>query len=95
LALLASKTLADGSTLLDSNQILIHTVFTGDANMDGTVDFLDITQIYAYYYNTGHTARYTDGDLDYSKQVDFFDLTVLLADNYNTGVSFNGWNQPV
>jgi hypothetical protein len=73
---------------LGTNQTVVRPVLTGDANMDGTVDFFDITQILGYKYNTGQAASYTDGDLDYSGKVDFFDIVLLLSANYNTGVKF-------
>jgi autotransporter-associated beta strand protein len=73
---------------LAANQTVARAVLTGDANMDGKVDFFDITQLLGYKYNTGQAASYTDGDLDYSGKVDFFDITVILSANYNTGQSF-------
>jgi hypothetical protein len=83
----AGVRLHDG-TLLATNQTVVRPVLTGDANMDGTVDFFDITQLLGYKYNTGQAASYTDGDLDYSGKVDFFDITVILSANYNTGQHF-------
>jgi hypothetical protein len=69
-------------------QTLVRPVLTGDANMDGTVNFFDISQILGYKYNTGQAASYTDGDLDYNGKVDFFDISLLLSANYNTGQTF-------
>jgi hypothetical protein len=74
---------------LGANQTLVRAVLTGDANMDGKVDFFDIAQILGYRYNTGgKDASYADGDLDYSGDVDFFDLSLILSANYNTGQTF-------
>jgi hypothetical protein len=67
---------------------LVVPTLSGDANLDGTVDFFDISQILGYKYNTGQQASYTDGDLNYDGIVDFFDLTVVLSANYNSGVMF-------
>jgi hypothetical protein len=75
-------------TLLSGNQTVVRAVLTGDADMNGKVDFFDITQILGYKYNTGQQASYTDGDLDYNGTVDFFDIVLLLSANYNTGQSF-------
>jgi hypothetical protein len=77
-------------TPLAAGQTIIRPVLTGDANMDGAVDFFDITQILGYKYNTGQTASYTDGDLDYSGKVDFFDIVLLLSANYNSGQMYLG-----
>jgi hypothetical protein len=71
-------------------QTLVQGTLTGDANMDGTVNFFDITQLLGYKYNTGQPASYTDGDLNYDGVVDFFDLSLLLSANYNTGEQYLG-----
>jgi hypothetical protein len=75
---------------LGANQTVVRAVLAGDANMDGVVDFFDLSQLLGYKYNTGQPASYTDGDLNYDGVVDFFDLTVVLSANYNTGVTFAG-----
>jgi hypothetical protein len=79
---------AHGGLPLAAGQTIVRTVLTGDANMDGKVDFFDITQLLGYKYNTGQPASYTDGDLDYNGKVDFFDIVLLLSANYNTGQTF-------
>jgi hypothetical protein len=84
----AGVTLINGGPI-PNGQTLIRPVLTGDANMDGRVDFFDIVQLLGYKYNTGQAASYTDGDIDYSGKVDFFDITVVLSANYNTGVTFS------
>jgi autotransporter-associated beta strand protein len=77
-----------GGAALGMGQTLVRPVLTGDANLDGKVDFFDITQLLGYKYNTGQPASYTDGDLDYNGHVDFFDIVLLLSANYNTGQIF-------
>jgi hypothetical protein len=77
-----------GGDPLTPFQTLVRPVLTGDANLDGTVDFFDIAQVLAYSFNTNQSASYTDGDLNYDGKVDFFDLTVILSSNYNTGQQF-------
>jgi hypothetical protein len=84
----AGVTLINGKPI-PAGQTLIRPVLVGDANMDGRVDFFDITQLLGYKYNTGQAASYTDGDLNYDGVVDFFDITVVLSANYNTGVTFS------
>jgi hypothetical protein len=74
---------------LSPGQVLVRPTLTGDANLDGRVDFFDITQVLGYKYNTSQAASYTDGDLDYSGQTNFFDLATLLSANYNSGQSFS------
>jgi hypothetical protein len=85
----AAIKLHDGSPL-PTNQTVVRVTLTGDANLDGTVDFFDITQLLGYKYNTGQPASYTDGDLNYDGVVDFFDLTTLLSANYNSGQTYLG-----
>jgi hypothetical protein len=80
-----------GGALLGPTQTVTRAVLTGDANMDGTVDFFDISQVLGYRYNAGQgtsPAAYTDGDLNYDGQVDFFDIVLLLSANYNSGQTF-------
>jgi uncharacterized protein YkwD len=79
----------DAGIAVAPGQTLVHPVLVGDANMDGRVDFFDISQLLGYKYNAGGTtASYTDGDLDYNGKVDFFDLSLVLSANYNTGETF-------
>jgi hypothetical protein len=85
----ANVRLVDG-TLPSNTSMVVRATLTGDANMDGTVNFFDLAQLLAYKYNTGQAASYTDGDLNYDGVVDFFDITTLLSANYNTGESFTG-----
>jgi hypothetical protein len=80
----------DAGIAVAPGKVLVRSVLSGDANLDGKVDFFDITQLLGYKYNTGQLASYTDGDLDYSGKVDFFDLTVVLSANYNTGETYLG-----
>jgi T5SS/PEP-CTERM-associated repeat protein len=80
----------DAGIAVAPGQTLVQAVLTGDANMDGTVNFFDITQLLGYKYNTGQPASYTDGDLNYDGVVDFFDLSLLLSANYNTSETYLG-----
>jgi hypothetical protein len=77
-----------GGTALGATQTIARAVLTGDANLDGSVNFFDIVQLLGYKYNTGQAASYTDGDLDYNGKVDFFDIVLLLSANYNTGKTY-------
>jgi hypothetical protein len=79
-----------GGAALGTNQTIVRPVLTGDANMDGVVDFFDISQLLGYKYNTGQPASYTDGDLNYDGKVDFFDIVLLLSANYNSGQTYLG-----
>jgi hypothetical protein len=78
----------DAGIAVDATHTLVRATLTGDANLDGQVDFFDITQLLGYKYNSAAPASYTDGDLNYDGVVDFFDLTVLLSSNYNSGQQF-------
>src|SRR5258706_11217332 len=60
-----AKVKTTGGTPLGPTQTIARAVLTGDANMDGKVNFFDISQILAYRYNTGGTGpAYTQGDLN-------------------------------
>jgi hypothetical protein len=78
----------DAGVAVSPGQVLVKPTLVGDANLDGKVDFFDVTQVLGYKYNTAQAASYTDGDLDYSGVVDFFDISMLLSANYNTGQVF-------
>jgi hypothetical protein len=78
----------DAGIAVPPGQVLVRPTLTGDANLDGKVNFFDISQVLGYKYNTGQPASYTDGDLNYDGVVDFFDLTSILSSNYNTVVAF-------
>jgi len=70
---------------LDGTALLVRTTLTGDANLDGTVDFDDLVRL-AQNYNTADGQRvWYDGDFDYDGNVDFDDL-VKLAQNYNSAL---------
>ena len=75
-----------------TNQTLVRTVLSGDVNMDGVVDFNDITQMLGYgTYATGIPATYSQGDLYYHGIVDFSDIEVILgAGNFNSLEVFRG-----
>jgi uncharacterized repeat protein (TIGR03803 family) len=68
--------------------VLVQPTLVGDANLDGTVNFLDLAQLLGYKFNTHQPASYTDGDLNYDGTVNFLDLATLLSANYNTGQTF-------
>lgn len=55
----------------------------GDANADGSVDFLDLAKLAQSYNVTDGQRRWSDGDFNNDGNVDFLDLS-LLAQNYNT-----------
>jgi hypothetical protein len=80
----------DAGIAVAPGKVLVQAALTGDANMDGTVNFFDITQLLGYKYNTNQPASYTDGDLNYDGVVDFFDLSTLLSANYNDGQTYLG-----
>jgi hypothetical protein len=78
----------DAGIAVSPGQVLVKPTLVGDANLDGKVDFFDVTQVLGYKYNTGQAASYTDGDVNYDGVVDFFDIAMLLSANYNSGQVF-------
>ena len=63
-----------------ANQILVKYTRPGDANLDGTVNFVDLTALAQHYGAAG--ASWDKGDFNYDNTVNFVDL-VALAQNYN------------
>src|SRR5262249_9660057 len=75
-----------GGAPLGATQTLVRPVLTGDADMNGKVDFFDLSVLLSYRYNAGGTtAKYTEGDLDYTGKSDFSDTSTLLPATYNPG----------
>jgi hypothetical protein len=72
-----------------SYDLLLRSTLSGDANLDGVVDFNDLVKL-AQNYNAkvttspGHSA-WVAGDFTYDNLVDFSDL-VKLAQNYNSAL---------
>jgi probable HAF family extracellular repeat protein len=84
----------DAGIPVSPGQTLVCPTLTGDTNLDGKVNFFDLSQLLGYKYNTTQSASYTDGDLDYSGKVNFFDLSVILSANYNSGAVFSTAGAP-
>lgn len=74
---------ATGGTFLgqavDGSCVLVRYTLAGDANLNGTVDFFDLTALAANYGSTA--GAWSTADFNYDGQVNFFDLTTLSA-NY-------------
>jgi autotransporter-associated beta strand protein len=66
-----------------TNQVTVMYTMYGDANLDGAVDFSDLTSVLANYDSSGTWAT---GDFNYDGVVDFSDLTSVLA-NYDQSLS--------
>jgi len=64
----------------------VTTALSGDANLDGTVNFADLVIVAQNYGQSGRTL--SQGNLDYSAggAVDFNDL-VILAQHYGSALS--------
>ena len=61
-------------------------VLSGDANLDGAVDFTDLVTLARHYGSSG--ATWSTGDFDADGTIDFADLTAL-ARNYGQRISFS------
>lgn len=77
----ANGVVVDAQTLLAGTTT--HRGLEGDTNLDGAVNFFDLTALAAKY---GSSGTWFDGDFNFDGQVNFFDLTALAA-NYGTGVA--------
>jgi autotransporter-associated beta strand protein len=72
---------------VDGSAVLVRYTLSGDANLDGIVDFNDLVRL-AQSYNTTVPATgsgWYRGDFNYDGGVDFNDL-VKLAQNYNSAL---------
>ena len=78
----AANTFGVGYTI-DSNGVLtVKTVMEGDTDLDGSVDFDDILNLFPFYGDTtGHI--WQRGDITYYGKVDFDDILALFP-NYGT-----------
>lgn len=64
---------------VDATSVLLSYALVGDTNLDGSVNFLDLTALAASYGSAG--ATWAQGDFNYDGAVNFLDLTALAA-NY-------------
>ena len=79
-----------------SGQLRLVTTGPGDANLDGTVNFLDFLSLQNAYRTSG---GWTDGDFDFSGTVDFLDFLILQNHYHNVYFTSNtvmagGWVTP-
>jgi len=70
----------------DATSLLIRYTKSGDANLDGVVDFSDLVRLAQHYNDASGALTWYDGDFNYDGNVDFNDL-VKLAQNYNTALA--------
>jgi hypothetical protein len=72
-----------GGQPVSAGDVLVAYTLSGDANLDGAVDFLDLAKL-AQAYNTTGTS-WPRGDFNFDGATDFLDLA-KLAQNYNTAL---------
>jgi fibronectin-binding autotransporter adhesin len=70
---------------VDGTAVLARFTFSGDTNLDGSVDFLDLARLAQSYNVTDGTRSWPTGDFNYDGNTDFLDLA-KLAQNYNTAL---------
>jgi hypothetical protein len=68
---------------IDDTTVIVRTTLTGDATLDGVVNFDDLLKLAAAYNSSGTWAQ---GDFTYDGAVNFDDL-LKLASNYNTSLT--------
>jgi hypothetical protein len=69
---------------VDGTSLLVRFTLTGDANLDGRVNFNDLLTL-ARNYNVVGTGKWTTADFNYDDNINFNDL-LLLARNYNAAL---------
>jgi autotransporter-associated beta strand protein len=72
-------------TTVDKNTVVARYTLSGDVNLDGAVDFLDLAKLAQSYNVTDGTRQWSTGDVNYDGNTDFLDLA-KLAQNYNTAL---------
>jgi autotransporter-associated beta strand protein len=72
-------------TTVDKSTVIARYTLSGDINLDGAVDFLDLARLAQSYNVTDGTRQWSTGDLNYDGNTDFLDLA-KLAQNYNTAL---------
>jgi autotransporter-associated beta strand protein len=73
-------------TTVDKSSVLARYTLSGDLNLDGSVDFLDLAKLAQSYNVTDGTRRWATGDVNYDGNTDFLDLA-KMAQNYNTALA--------
>lgn len=77
-----------GYNITENGGVLIKWAASGDTNLDGFVDILDVSNILASNkYDSGATnATWIDGDFNYDGMLDILDVSLFLAQgSYDTG----------
>jgi hypothetical protein len=77
-----------GGETVDGTSLLVRYTYSGDANIDGTVDLTDFTFL-AANFNKGSGAVWLEGDFNYDQKVDLTDFT-FLASNFNQSFPADG-----
>jgi autotransporter-associated beta strand protein len=72
-------------TTVDKNTVIARYTLSGDVNLDGAVDFLDLARLAQSYNVTDGTRQWSTGDFNFDGNTDFLDLA-KLAQNYNTAL---------
>jgi urease beta subunit len=80
LGLSGAQTALFAGQSVDATSVLVKQTFSGDASLDGRVDFGDLVRLAQSYNTSGGT--WARGDFTGDGNVDFNDL-VVLAQNYN------------
>jgi autotransporter-associated beta strand protein len=70
---------------VDATAVLARFTYSGDSNLDGSVDFLDLARLAQNYNVTDGTRTWATGDFNYDGNTDFLDLA-KLAQSYNTAL---------
>jgi autotransporter-associated beta strand protein len=72
-------------TTVDKNTVIARYTLSGDLNLDGSVDFLDLAKLAQSYNVTDGTRQWSTGDVNFDGNTDFLDLA-KMAQNYNTAL---------
>ncbi|MDB5320847.1 MAG: Extracellular serine protease precursor, partial [Phycisphaerales bacterium] len=82
---LAANRVLGWRTNASASQVEVAYTLPGDANLDYSVDFLDLASLAQSYNLTDGSRVWAQGDFNYDGNVDFIDLA-KLAQSYNTAL---------
>jgi autotransporter-associated beta strand protein len=85
-AVLGSSGGAFAGQTVDASAVIVRYTVSGDATLDGRVNFDDLLVLAKHYNATGAAATWDAGDFDDTRTINFDDLLVL-AKNYNGAVA--------
>jgi autotransporter-associated beta strand protein len=86
-----------GGQAVDTSSILVRYTWWGDMNLDGVVDYNDVSILVYYYYHTpgGDKMGWQTGDLNYDGVMNYDDVSLMVYGYYHQGAPLGDAAMPV